>query len=112
MADKCRTQFLGSEDGGEVLALSADVSNQDELKLLIDQTIAHYGRLDVLVNNAGIFQLSSIQEEKYMELYDQVINTNLKSVVALTKLAVPHLIRSKGNIVNVSSVASYKPVST
>ena len=44
-----------------------------------------------------------------MQLYDQVMGTNLKSVVALTKLAVPYLIKTKGNVVSVSSIAAVKP---
>lgn len=59
--------------------------------------------MDVLINNAGILETGSI-ENTNMEQFDRVMNTNIRSIFHLTMLAVPHLIATKGNIVNVSSV--------
>lgn len=91
--------------GSATLAIVADVNT--DAKKIIDQTIAHFGRLDVLVNNAGVGVKSSI-ESKTMEPYDHVMTTNLRSVFELTTYAVPHLVETKGNIVNVSSTAGLR----
>lgn len=91
--------------GTPTLPIVADVNS--DAKRIITTTIAHFGRLDVLVNNAGIGAKSSI-ESKSMESYDSVMTTNVRSVYELTTYAVPYLIATKGNIVNVSSVAGLR----
>lgn len=85
------------------LLISAELSNEQDVKKVVDSTIKHYSQLDVLVNNAGILAVGSI-ENTNLEQFDQVFNVNVRAVYQLTMLAVPHLIRSKGSIVNVSSV--------
>lgn len=87
------------------LAIVADVT-KDAVRI-INETIEHFGRLDVLVNNAGIFSSDTVEEFDVNE-FDRLLNTNLKSVIVLTNLAVPHLEKTKGNIVNVSSDAGLK----
>lgn len=86
------------------LIIVADVTKTEDNLRVIDGTIKKFGRLDVLVNNAGKGQNGTI-ESTSLEQFDDIMETNLRSVYHLTKLAVPHLIKSKGNIVNVSSVA-------
>lgn len=105
---QCRQASNGN---AEVLSVVADVNKDEDLQKLIQETINKFGRLNILVNNAGIFQMRSLLAEDYINKYDEIMNTNLKSVVLLTRLAMPHLIKVKGNVVNVSSVASMKPVS-
>ncbi|XP_022236942.1 uncharacterized protein LOC111084549 [Limulus polyphemus] len=73
-------------------------------------TIETYGRLDILVNNAGVLIEDSAQNGS-LETLDLVWKTNVRSVYHLTMLAVPHLIESKGSIVNVSSIVGIKGVS-
>lgn len=82
------------------LPIVADVTK--DAKLIIDETIKHFGKLDVLVNNAGIFISDTITDFNVSE-YDRLMDTNLRSILVLTHLAVPHLEKTKGNIVNVSS---------
>lgn len=90
----------------EALAIVADVTKDTER--IINETITKFGKLDVLVNNAGIIEMASI-ETITAESYDRVMNTNVRSILLLTQLAVPHLEKTKGNIVNVSSVLSTIP---
>lgn len=94
----------------KVLPLISDVTSSSDLQLIISQTISTYGKLDVLINNAGAFQIPSIFEADYLKIFNSLLDCNLRSVVELTHLAVPHLIASKGVIINISSVASVKPM--
>ncbi|CAG9111489.1 unnamed protein product [Plutella xylostella] len=73
---------------------------------IIDTTVQQFGQIDVLINNAGFNKLVTIHDEKAMDAFDAVLATNLRGVVHLTHLAIPYLKKTKGNIVNVSSVAA------
>jgi len=84
-----------------------DITSDETRKKLIDETIQHFGRLDVLVNNAGINMLSPICDAS-IDIFDKLIDVNVRSLVMLTQLAIPHLIKSSGNIVNISSVAALR----
>lgn len=94
--------------GGQTkpLVILADVTTDAER--IICETIEKYEKLDILVNCAGFGTHATIENLK-MEDFDTIMLTNVRSVTELTQLAVPHLIESKGNIVNVSSVAGIKP---
>ncbi|XP_071978887.1 3-oxoacyl-[acyl-carrier-protein] reductase FabG-like isoform X2 [Engystomops pustulosus] len=85
------------------LLVPGDLTDEARVRGMVEQTVAHYGQLDVLVNNGGILSMGSI-ETTTLEDYDRVMNVNVRSLFHLTHLAVPHLIKTKGNIVNVSSV--------
>lgn len=89
------------------LTILADVTK--DAQRIIDETIKHFGQLDVLVNNAGVLNRDSIDEFNVGE-FDRVLNVNVRSVLILMNLAVPHLEKTKGNIVNISSVAGLKAV--
>ncbi|XP_023178801.1 uncharacterized protein LOC111604812 [Drosophila hydei] len=80
-----------------------DVSKEADTERVWQQTLQKYGKLDVLINNAGILESGTI-ENTSLEQYDRVMNTNLRAIYQLTMLATPELIKTKGNIVNVSSV--------
>lgn len=90
--------------GQQPLIIQADLSKENDVEKIIKETINHFGKLDVLINNAGIFELGTIMNANLGQ-FDRIFNTNLRSVFQLTALAVPHLIKTKGNIVNVSSLA-------
>lgn len=89
---------------GEVLSVVGDLNIEADRLKLIERTVATFGQLDVLVNNAGLGEAGTILTTT-LDQYDTVMNTNVRSVFHLTQLAVPHLIKTQGNIVNVSSVA-------
>lgn len=97
------------EFGNKCLQVKADISNDGDAKRIIEKTIEIFGKLDVLVNNAGLIRFAKIQDDNIMEVFDTIINTNLRAQVLLTHLAIPYLIKTKGNIVNVSSVAGNVP---
>ncbi|XP_063627605.1 3-oxoacyl-[acyl-carrier-protein] reductase FabG-like [Cydia splendana] len=94
--------------GAQPLVIRADVANEKEASTIIKKTVDHFGKLDVLVNNAGIARKASVAESNTLQIYDEVMNTNMRSIVQLTSLAAPYLVATKGNIVNVSSIASTK----
>ncbi len=87
-----------------VLALAGDLSNSEFRTSLVSTTVEKFGRLDILVNAAGIIASDSAAAGD-MAVYDQVMDVNVRSIFHLSSLAIPHLEESKGNIVNVSSVA-------
>ncbi|KAK6169249.1 hypothetical protein SNE40_020333 [Patella caerulea] len=80
-----------------------DLAKEDDTKNVLESTIKHFGKLNILVNCAGIIELGSI-ENTSLDQYDRMFNINVRSIYYLTMLAVPHLVAEKGNIVNVSSV--------
>ncbi|XP_054767766.2 uncharacterized oxidoreductase MT0954-like [Lytechinus pictus] len=90
----------------KVLTIKADMCVEDDVKRIMDSTITHFGKLDVLVNNAGRGAPSTLSSENLMENYDHMIKLNVRSVLQITNLAAPHLIESKGCVVNVSSVCA------
>jgi 3-oxoacyl-[acyl-carrier protein] reductase len=90
--------------GGRALAIAADVSRSEQVKSMIDETLDKFGRLDVLVNNAGIARdnlLMRISEDEWM----QTLNINLTSAFLCTKAAIRTMAKQRsGRIINVSSV--------
>lgn len=82
----------------------ADVTDISQLERIVSETLQNYGRIDVLINSAGIIKNGSI-ENTSTDDWDNMMEINLRSVFVLTQKCVPHLIESKGNIVNLSSVA-------
>ena len=100
-----------SPKGLDALEVVADVTNTDDCKRLIDSTINKFGKLDILVNNAGRGTFASISDPSIIEKYDNIMNLNVRSVVYLTHLAVEHLEKTKGVIINISSIVGLKPVS-
>lgn len=90
----------------EPLVILADVSKQNDCVKLIQNTIEKFHRLDVLINNAAIYIPSNLASEDLIQTYDNIFTTNVKSVLLLTQLSVPHLEKTRGVIVNISSVGA------
>lgn len=90
------------------IGIAADIKNSNDVKNVVSKTIEKFGRLDILVNNAGIFpkikQLHEINEDEWNE----VLDVNLTGQFRFTKEAIPHLQKTSGSIINISSDAGIK----
>jgi NAD(P)-dependent dehydrogenase (short-subunit alcohol dehydrogenase family) len=96
--------------GRRALAVECHVGEWDQCATLVDVTVAEFGRLDVLVNNAGIAPVPPSLLEVTANLFDKTIGVNLKGPLRLTALAVEHM-SSGGAVINISSKASLHPTS-
>jgi NAD(P)-dependent dehydrogenase (short-subunit alcohol dehydrogenase family) len=94
-------------DEVEIKVQLADVRENTQVEKLVNDTIDSFGQIDVLVNAAGILLNGTIEDTK-LEDWDKMMNVNLRSVFFLMQKCVPHLEKTKGNIVNVSSVAGIR----
>lgn len=97
------TELAKKLDIQKHLVIAGDVTNETDTVDIVNKTLERYGQLNVLVNSAGVIETGTI-ETTTLQQYDRLMNTNVRSIYHLTMLTVPHLIRSHGNIVNVSSV--------
>ena len=96
--------------GRRALAHACHVGNWDDLEVLIDAVYEHFGRVDVLVNNAGMSPLASSSLTTPEALYDKVLDVNLKGPFRLTALVGSRMVAGDGgSIINVSSTASIRP---
>jgi len=89
--------------GGSGFFVQADVSSAEDCRRIVEETVAHCGGIDVLVNNAGITRFKALPELDE-DLWDHVLDTNLKSAYLMSRCAVPHMLGRGGAVVNVSSV--------
>lgn len=106
-----RIQSLAQElsnAGGKAIAVTTDVTKQEQAAQLVDSAVEAFGRVDVLINNAGLMQQSPLESRKVDE-WDNMIDINMKGVLYGIAAALPHMQRQKsGHIINVSSVAGHK----
>ena len=91
------------ERGGEVIEISSDVTIEEDVARFVAETIERFERLNVLVNAAGAIVSGTIEQATLTD-WDAMMNVNLRAVFHLMQLAVPHLVETGGNVVNVSSV--------
>ncbi len=92
------------EIGDNSLAVSGDITRQEDIKKLVETTLNTYGRIDILVNSAGIFTGTPLHEMKDDE-WDTALDINMNGVFKLTREVLPPMIRQKsGSIVNISSI--------
>lgn len=92
--------------GIEVLPVTSDVAIKEDCKRIIDETIAKYGKIDVLINNAGI-SMRAILNDTDLSVIEQVMQINFYGTLYCTKYALPHLLKAKGSVVGISSIAGF-----
>ncbi|HWV72959.1 MAG TPA: SDR family oxidoreductase [Pseudosphingobacterium sp.] len=96
------------ENGGEALAVPTDVSNAGQVQSLVDTAVKEFGKIDVILNNAGVMPLSALEDLKIHE-WEQMIDVNIKGVLYGIAAALPYMKeRKSGHFINVSSVAGHK----
>lgn len=108
-AEKFENVLTNIKESGidmEPLVIVADVATDAER--IIGETIEKYGRLNILLNNAGFTTFGTL-EEMQMDDYDAIMATNVRGPVVLTRHAIPYLVETKGNVVNVSSALAIVP---
>lgn len=110
VAITCRTEDAGrkmaealAKLGGTVAFFKTDVTKSGDIQNLIAKVVRQFGRLDILVNNAG-YHISKNAEETSEEEWEFIVNTNLRSTFLCSKYAIPHLRKTRGAIINISSM--------
>ncbi len=93
--------------GCDFLLVPTDVSKEEDCRRLISEAVGKYGKIDVLINNAGI-SMRAIFEEVDLSVIRNLMDTNFWGTVYCSKFALPYLLQTKGSLVGVSSVAGYK----
>ncbi|MCJ8501370.1 SDR family oxidoreductase [Desulfatitalea alkaliphila] len=97
-----------NQNGGNALAIATNVTDPDQVKRLVDAAVQTYGRIDVIINNAGLMPLSLLERLK-VDDWNQMIDVNIKGVLYGISAALPYIKEQKsGHVINVSSVAGHK----
>ena len=93
--------------GGEAIVILGDVMKTEVMERLIQETVGAFGGLDVLVNNAGSLYRRAPLEEQDDDVYENVTDLNIRSVVSACRLAIPHLRKTRGCIINTGSISAH-----
>lgn len=93
--------------GIDNLAIQADVSQEADCERMVQETVAKYGQLDILINNAGI-SMRALFEDLDLAVLKQVMDINFWGTVYSTKYALPYIKKMKGSVIGISSVAGYR----
>ncbi|MDQ3227286.1 MAG: 3-oxoacyl-ACP reductase FabG [Chloroflexota bacterium] len=100
-----------TNNGGDAFAVACDVREARDIARLVERTLETFGRVDIVINNAGISPLRAEPHEIDEEIWDAILDTNLKGAFLLSKAAAPGMIaRGEGVIVNIASIAGVMPI--
>ncbi len=92
-----------NDKGGKAVAFAGDVSDELQAKACVDAAIEAFGRLDLLINNAGVFLVTGETQEYPIDDFDKTLRNNIRSTFLMTRYALPHLQESRGAIVSAGS---------
>jgi len=101
VAAKCEKKGVKS------LVVQTDVSKQEDCKNLVDETLKVFDHIDILVNNAGM-SMRALFEDTDIDVLKKLMDVNFWGTVYCTKYALPHILKTRGSIVGISSIAAYK----
>lgn len=93
-----------SRRGGQALVVPTDVADEAQCRALVERATQEYGRLDMLINNAGFGLVARLDEMPDLHLFRQVLDVNFYGALCCTYYALPHLKQAKGRLVNISSL--------
>jgi NAD(P)-dependent dehydrogenase (short-subunit alcohol dehydrogenase family) len=93
------------KEGGTALAFTADLSTEANAKRCVETAVSQYGKLDILINNAGVFPEINLLQDYSEEAFDYMMKNNVKTAFVMSKAALPELHKTKGNIVSAGSEA-------
>lgn len=95
------------QQGGQVMTYKGDVSQTEEAQACVQAAKEAFGKIDILINNAGVFLVTAETQDYPVELFDRTIQMNIRSAFLMTKYALPHLQESQGNVVSAGSEAGF-----
>lgn len=95
--------------GGNAFWIKADVKKEDDCKKLIEKAVEKYGKIDMLINNAGISMRANFNDLD-LKVIKELIDTNFYGAVYCTKFALPYLLKQKGTVIGISSISGLTPL--
>ena len=99
------------EKGGKAISLKVDVTSKEDCKSMVEAVMGTWGRVDVLINNAGI-SMRALFTETEVEVIEQVMDVNFRGTLYATKACIEPILANKGSIVGISSIAGYRGLPT
>jgi 3-oxoacyl-[acyl-carrier protein] reductase len=97
-------------DDARILKIQADITSEAEVNQLVEKTVQHYGKVDTLVNVAGIAQAATPIEDVTVEMWDRLLSVNTKALFLTSKAVVPTMkAQRKGAIINIASISAVRP---
>ena len=104
---KLRASFAGYSNQGQLLLLQADVSREEDCRRYVEEIVREWGRIDVLINNAGM-SMRALFAELDLRVLKELMDVNFWGTVYVTKYALPYLLQAKGTVAGISSIAGYR----
>lgn len=98
------------KSGSQFLCVTCDVSKEQDCKQAIQEVLNHFGKIDILINNAGFSNIRLFEPEKHIAITREIMETNFFGAVYCAAFAHDSIVAQKGSIVNISSVAGYSPL--